>query len=152
RPRPRRGVHHHHRLVCPGRDPVAPADAGPARLTPLEDWPPRAEARLPDMEPRDRRETLLPMGILNGIDFVEVVGEDQSTRPGHFLTAVDLPRPLATPPTIAGGETIAVVLVNPIDDARDWSMDGDHLVLTLTVPAPGDFSDYTLTIQSPKLD
>jgi predicted phage baseplate assembly protein len=104
------------------------------------------------MEPRDRRETLIATGILNGIDFVEVVGDDQATLRVHFLNAVELSRPLAAPPTIAGGETIPVVLVNPIDDARDWSMDGDHLVLTLTVPAAGDFSDYTLTINSPKLD
>ena len=104
------------------------------------------------MEPRDRRETIIATGIFNGIDFVEVVGDDQSTLRVHFLNAVALPTPLPTPPTIEGGETIAAVLVDPIDDTRDWSMDGDHLVLTLTVPAPGDFSEYTLAIKSPKLD
>ena len=104
------------------------------------------------MEPRDRRETLIATGILNGIDFVEIVGDDQSTLRVHFLNAVALPRPLTELPTIEGGETIPVVLVDPIDDARDWSMDGDHLVLTLTVPAPGDFSDYTLAMTSTKLD
>jgi hypothetical protein len=44
------------------------------------------------------------------------------------------------------------VAVNPINDATDWELDGDHLVLWMTVVAPGDFSNYTLTLQSPNLD
>ena len=48
--------------------------------------------------------------------------------------------------TITGGESIPTVSVNPINDATDWGWDGTHLVLNLTVAAPGDFSNYTLTI------
>ncbi len=49
--------------------------------------------------------------------------------------------------SISGGESIATVAVNPINNATDWSADAQgRPVLTLTVPAPGDFSFYTLTL------
>jgi hypothetical protein len=56
-------------------------------------------------------------------------------------------------PTITGGETIASVTVQPINDATDWSMDSDgRPILSLAVTAPGDFSFYTLSLTSNALD
>ena len=55
--------------------------------------------------------------------------------------------------TICGGEVIGSVAVLPIDETTDWSADDDgRPVLSLSVAAPGDFSIYTLTIDSSALD
>jgi hypothetical protein len=104
---------------------------------------------------RDRRKELLaPGATLNGIDFVEIVTDDEKTLRVHFFNEVALQGTIAAgSPTITGGETISNVTVNPINDATDWTTDADgNILLTLTVPAPGDFSFYTLTIASPTLD
>ena len=123
------------------------------------------------MEPKDRRTTVLQSSTINGIDFVEVADLAQQTLRVHFLNGVGGPTgvhdsgagsppasvvvPLAetldTPAvTITGGESIPEVLVNTIDDSDAWSTDDGHLVLTLTVAAPGDFSNYTLRIRQRK--
>jgi hypothetical protein len=104
------------------------------------------------MDPRDRRAALLESKSFNGIDFVEVVTDDQTKLRVHFLNDVRLQGTLSATPAISGGETIRSVAVNPVNDATDWNFDGDHLVLWITVAAPGDFSNYTLTLQSPTLD
>jgi hypothetical protein len=104
------------------------------------------------MDSRDRRAALLQSASFNGIDFVEVFTDDETVLRVHFLNDVPLQGTLSATPTIDGGETIRSVAVNPISDATDWELDGDHLVLWLTVAAPGDFSNYTLTLQSAKLD
>jgi len=102
-------------------------------------------------EPKDRRSRLIASTTLNGIDFVEIASTDQKTLRVHFLNKVAL-EGLVTAVTITGGEAIATVIVNPIQ-ASNWSSDSEaHPLLTLTVAASGDFSRYTLSLTSPKLD
>jgi hypothetical protein len=104
------------------------------------------------MEPKDRRALLLTSASYSGIDFIEIANDAQTELRVHFLNGVALSGTLTATPTITGGETIPTVAVQAIDNATDWLMDGNDLVLSLKVQAPGDFSNYTLTIQSPKLD
>jgi hypothetical protein len=103
------------------------------------------------MEPKDRKSQLLQSSAWNGIDFVEVANDAQTALRVHFLNGVPLQAPVTTP-TITGGETIPTVTVNPISGTDAWQMDDGHVVLNLTVPAPGDFSQYTLSLSSPNLD
>ena len=101
---------------------------------------------------KDRRGALVASTTWNGIDFVEIAAPDEKTLRVHFVNPVTVLGSI-TAVTIAGGETITAVPVLPIDDATDWGIDGDgNPILTLRVPAPGDFSTYTLTIKSNKLD
>ncbi|HEX3437630.1 MAG TPA: baseplate J/gp47 family protein [Pseudacidobacterium sp.] len=108
------------------------------------------------MEPKDRLIKLLdPQNTaLNGIDFVEIVTDDQTTLRVHFLNTVEF---AGSPPesvtvTITGGEAIKIVNVLPISP-DDWLKDVDgRPLLTLHVAAPGDFSFYTLTMPHPGLD
>jgi hypothetical protein len=105
------------------------------------------------VEPKDRKSLLLQSKSFNGIDFVEVVNDAETALRVHFLNAVSLAGSLGSPPvTITGGESIPTVTVNPIYDYADWDYDSGHLVLNLSVAAPGDFSTYTLAISSPRLD
>lgn len=113
------------------------------------------------MTTRDRRSLVVGSSMFNGIDFVEVADDTQKVLRVHFLNDVNLAFSLDDPPaTITGGESIPTVAVNPVNDAEDWGQDDDHLVLRLTVEAPGDFSTYTLTIHqkeplasgSPRID
>jgi len=106
------------------------------------------------MQAKDRLGKLLdPQNtILNGIDFVEIASQDQTTLRVHFLNAVDIAGspPDLLKPTIAGGETIPTVAVLP---SQVWSTDADgRPLLTLRVAAPGDFSFYTFTLQAPAID
>jgi hypothetical protein len=95
--------------------------------------------------------------VLNGIDFLEVVSDDQRTLALHFLHP--LPGsgdPEATPAAapaltddnivIEGGvrSTHVAVLSPVVMSAPD--------VLTITVDAPGDFSTYTLRLATSKGD
>ena len=100
----------------------------------------------------DRRLLVLASDTLNGIDFVEVAS-GQVQLAVHFLNTVSLEGTLGVPPvTITGGEVVTSVPVLPIDEATAWSADSEgRPVLSLAVPAPGDFSTYTLTVFSPKL-
>jgi hypothetical protein len=104
------------------------------------------------MDSKDRRAELLKSATFNGIDFVEISTDDETVLRVHFLNDVSLQGTLSAIPTIDGGETIRSVAVNPVNDATDWEFDGDHVVLRLTVAAPGDFSNYTLTLHSAALD
>jgi hypothetical protein len=107
------------------------------------------------MANKDRREKLLDPSntTLNGIDFVEIAGADQRLLRVHFLNTVALQGTLTAAPTITGGESVPTVAVLPVNDATDWSADAEgRPVLALSVPAPGDFSFYTLTLASPRLD
>ena len=103
---------------------------------------------------KDRRSALILSTTLNGIDFVEIAADDQKSLRVHFLNAVDIAGTFEDDHlTITGGDSIPSVKPLPINNATDWSFDGDgHRILTLRVPAPGDFSVYTLAIDSPKLD
>ena len=104
------------------------------------------------MQARDRRAALIASTAYNGIDFVEVVDPlVQTALRVHFLNGVMVRGTLLAAPTITGGESLPAVAVLPVANA-DWGQDGGHVVLTLRVPAPGDFSLYTLTLASPALD
>jgi hypothetical protein len=103
---------------------------------------------------RDRLAALLdPANTrFNGIDFVEVASTDQKNLRVHFLNTVAM-KGTVTAVSITGGESIPTVTVNPINDATDWALNtAGHPLLTLSVPAPGDFSFYTLTLTSNVLD
>ena len=101
---------------------------------------------------KDRREALLASTTLNGIDFVEIASPDQQTLRIHFLNHVALKGTVSNP-RISGGETIRTVAVIPINDATDWSVDAEgRPILTLTTVVDGDFSFYTLSLQSASLD
>lgn len=107
---------------------------------------------------RDRLQFLLAgqtAPTWNGIDYVEVASADQRRLRVHFLTTATVAGTLAAsrPVTICGGEVVASVDVLPIDESTAWSSDADgRPVLSLEVGAPGDFSTYTLTIDSSALD
>jgi hypothetical protein len=106
------------------------------------------------MQAKDRLGKLLdPQNTsLNGIDFVEIASQDQTTLRVHFLNDVDVAGspPVLLKPTITGGETIPTVAVLP---EQIWSTDVDgRPLLTLRVAAPGDFSFYTFTLPEPSLD
>jgi hypothetical protein len=103
------------------------------------------------MASRDRRAAVLASPVTNGIDFVEIANTAQTLLRVHFLNAVPVQDSIAGTPTIAGGETIPTVAVLPVAPA-DWGWDDGHVVLTLRVAAPGDFSNYTLAIASTALD
>jgi len=106
----------------------------------------------------DRLQHLLaetPPPAWNGIDYVEIASVDQRRLRVHFLNSVAVKGTFVVDPavTICGGEVLSAVAVDPIDEATDWSDDDDgRPMLTLTVPAPGDFSIYTLTMRSSVLD
>lgn len=99
---------------------------------------------------KDRRAAVLASTTLNGIDFVEVATPDQETLHVHFLNGVSVSASLTAKPTITGGDQIKIVEVFPIAPT-DWLVT-DHVILTLRVPAPGDFSFYTLTISGAAID
>ena len=93
----------------------------------------------------------------NGIDFVEVATEDQKNLHVHFLNAQVIVKGTISNVTIAGGETIPTVSVldlEQINDNSHWMTDsaGRPIILKLSVDKPGDFSRYTLTLESSKLD
>lgn len=104
------------------------------------------------MSVKDRNAALIESATYNGIDFVEVANQAQTRLRVHFLNSVTVQGTIIGTPTITGGETIRAVTVNPVNNPTDWSLDDDHVVLTLTVSAPGDFSNYTLAISSSILD
>ena len=103
------------------------------------------------MASRDRRALVLNSTAYNGIDFVAIANTAQTVLVVHFLNAVNVQGTLTGSPVISGGETIPTVPVLPINPG-DWGWDDGHAVLTLRVAAPGDFSNYTLTLASPVLD
>jgi len=99
---------------------------------------------------KNRRSHLINSTTFNGIDFVEIASADQKTLRVHFLNSLAL-KGTVSAVAISGGETIPTVALNPIQDS-DWSTEEGHLLLTLRVVAPGDFSRYTLSLTSPQLD
>jgi hypothetical protein len=102
--------------------------------------------------PRDRRDKLSGQTALNGIDFVEIADAAQTVLVVHFLNVLPELAGSVSAARIDGGETIATVAVPP-PTAADWSHDpAGRPLLTLRVAAPGDFSPYTLTLDSPLLD
>jgi hypothetical protein len=101
---------------------------------------------------RDRIKDLLAQGTLSGIDFVEILDDAETSFKVHFLTGTIPLQTNIISVSITGGETIPAVAVLPFA-ASDFGTDPfGKTTLTLRVAAPGDFSTYTLTIKSPKLD
>jgi hypothetical protein len=104
---------------------------------------------------RDRRQLLLaPEAAFNGIDYVEVAA-NQTELYVHFLNTVAVAGTLTgkSPVMISGGEVIQSVAVDPIDQTTAFGADSEgRPILTLSVPAPGDFSTYQLAISSKALD
>ncbi len=104
----------------------------------------------------DRIERLLAQSAVTGVDFV-YVHPDQTTLDVHFLRD---PATLDAP--LVGDLTPGQVLIDSVEgdaepphvavDGVAWAtVDGDD-VLRLTVPAPGDFARYHLTLDDPRLD
>lgn len=104
---------------------------------------------------RDRRQLLLAAGAtVNGLDYVEVTA-DETQLYVHFLNDVTVNGTLAPnePVTITGGEVITTVAVLAIDEATAFTADAEgRPILAVSVAAPGDFSTYTLAIESSALD
>ena len=102
--------------------------------------------------PGNRIDVLLQSSALNGIDFVEIPIPGQPVLMVHFLNTVAL-QGYVTNPQITGGETISTIPVKPIKDATDWSFDAEgRPILQLSAALVGDFSYYTLSLTSSKLD
>lgn len=108
---------------------------------------------------QNRQQALLSSTEFNGIDFVEIGNYDQTILRVHFLNKVEIQGTLENAiapdgkfiPAIAitGGETIPTVSVIN----QGWEQDGQgRPILILTVAGPGDFSVYTLSLNSPRLD
>src|SRR5215470_13284846 len=96
---------------------------------------------------RDRRGALAAQTAVNGIDFVEVVpGSGETRLRVHFVNAspdVTALQAAVSAASITGEETIPSVPATLIGwgstaAGRPW--------LELGVPAPGDFSTYTLRL------
>ncbi|HTL34341.1 MAG TPA: hypothetical protein VL326_14540 [Kofleriaceae bacterium] len=100
---------------------------------------------------RDRRGALEAQTHLNGIDFVEVLDDTETRLRVHFINKQPDKTTLATAivsATITGGDTIPVIAVRPLS-ATDWGVDSENRPwLDVAVPAPGDFSTYTLRLTS----
>jgi hypothetical protein len=98
-----------------------------------------------------RLQTLAASTKLNGIDFVEIADDAQTTLRVHFVNGVEL-KGSVTAAEISGGTSLPTVSVAAIVPA-DWTHDPDgRPLLTLRTAAPGDFSHYTLRLASPRLD
>jgi hypothetical protein len=102
---------------------------------------------------KNRMQKVIESTTLNGIDFVEVASADQRTLRVHFLNSAVPLAGTVTNPRITGGETIPAVAVGPINNATDWTADAEgRPVLALRTVVAGDFSFYTLALDSPRLD
>jgi hypothetical protein len=106
-------------------------------------------------DPR-RRSVLAGQGVINGIDFIDVV--DDPSMSNHLrqrMLLLHLLNPL-TPGkltvaniAISGGERIRNVKAIEVQDYASHSPAGDPHVLAITVNGPGDFTIYTLSIVDP---
>lgn len=107
----------------------------------------------------DRLQALLAQAELTGIDFVYVY-EDQLTLDVFFLRPPDtLTNPLANDPaftagnvriySVTGGEGLPEISVVP---PVAWGTVDDRVVLRLTAEMPGDFTQYRLHLDDPRID
>ncbi|MCW3097923.1 MAG: hypothetical protein JWL77_3541 [Chthonomonadaceae bacterium] len=107
-----------------------------------------------DLKPpeRDRGERLRAQTRVNGIDFVEVVNTEQTELHVHFLNLQPDLRGRLRRATLTGGETIPEIPIQAITEA-DWLLEaGEHPVLRLRLAGAGDYSTYTLALESDLLD
>lgn len=99
----------------------------------------------------DRLAALLESTTLNGIDFVEIAADDQTSLVVHFLNPVQVDGTLvgARPVTITGGESVTSIEAV----AGNWSTDDQgRPQLAVAAAVAGDFSPYELHIDSSVLD
>jgi uncharacterized phage protein gp47/JayE len=100
---------------------------------------------------RDRRARLRDQVVLNGIDFVEIADPAETILRVHFLgsapDAITLSAAI-TAATITGGQTIPTVRAQPASTWHWDSTDAGRPFVELRVDAPGDFSTYTLRLES----
>jgi hypothetical protein len=97
---------------------------------------------------------ILASTTYNGIDWVEVDCDDQTTLVVHFLNSTAVAGTLAAegPVSITGGDSVPAAAFGNLG-AGTWSTDEDgRPLLTLHTACAGDFSDYVLSIASPVLD
>lgn len=101
---------------------------------------------------RDRLSALLdPASGRNGIDYVELIDAAPPRLRVHFHTSVALSA-LPITARIDGGDRIRSVPLAPIA-AADWAADAQgRPTLMLHPQIAGDFSTYTLTLQSARID
>jgi hypothetical protein len=101
---------------------------------------------------KHRLQALRGQENVNGIDFVEVLDTSQKILRVHFVNASPRIAPpdgvAALPVRIEGGDTAAAVSIS----RKEIKEVDDREVLEIEVKAPGDFSLYTLFIDSDKLD
>ncbi|HET9060624.1 MAG TPA: baseplate J/gp47 family protein, partial [Acidimicrobiales bacterium] len=100
----------------------------------------------------DRLAAIIQSTKWNGIDWVEVPCDDETTLRVHFLNTVAVTLVGQQPVTITGTGPVPVVTVAPVTSA-DWSVtDEGRPVLTLHAQTEGDFSEYELSIAAEGLD
>jgi len=84
--------------------------------------------------------------FLNGIDFLEVLGDSQTTLKVHFLKPLKAGSLGKSNVFIEGGDRIKNIQVDGVERGPVLSVDFGEEVLIVNVTAPGDFSDYILRL------
>lgn len=103
------------------------------------------------MASKDRFLQLLASSQLNGIDFVEVTADAPLDLVVHFVNANQV-KGAAIHAKVEGGDSVPAVELAHIA-ASDWQHDGEgRPLLILHALYSGDFAQYTLTLDTPKLD
>lgn len=95
----------------------------------------------------ERREKLREHSTLNGIDYIEVPKDDQQNIRVYFIKPDGIPELTTDQVRIEGGVRIRNVLVKKLDLTKK---DANSIhYLEVNVDKAGDFSTYTLVINSP---
>jgi hypothetical protein len=93
-----------------------------------------------------RRDAVAGQDTLNGIDFLEVAGEDQKTLKVFFVHPLPGETNPVPPAPALTAENVVIEGGVRIRNVRVESVTADKNVLTITVNEPGDFSTYTLRL------
>lgn len=93
----------------------------------------------------ERRREEVRESSLNGLDYVEVVSDDQCTLQVYFLGKAPEKAIEEVNVRIEGGRRITRIHVIDVDLHRDDDPERDDY-MTVTVDTPGDFSTYTLRL------
>ncbi|WP_331763855.1 hypothetical protein [Streptomyces anthocyanicus] len=103
----------------------------------------------------DRLGVLTQSTEFNGIDFVEIADDAQTSLLVHFLNTVPVAGTLSgpSPVRITGEAGVPPVDVLPVADPADWSTDDlGRPLLRVRTAVPGGFTTYRLRIASGVLD